>query len=187
MRLITCKNKQTRKCGSPRYLSFNTIFRRSRLLCSLSDYETFIAAKKEGMIKRRSMVPKTTAQPSPTFDNFFAPLHVHKFYKSCTNFNRIERQRVPEKVQKGFESTKEDLHTLWCEYRGANGRGKRGILFDFLHKLLIEFDVWSFSANKFSMRYLNTLLDLTILSFIRHSHQQLHSKSHMTLSGMKRN
>lgn len=58
---------------------------------------------------------------------------------------------------------KEDLHTLRCEHcwridrKGRAWSLKWEMFFDFLRKLLIEFDGWSFSRNKFSIRYLNTL------------------------------
>lgn len=67
---------------------------------------------------------------------------------------------------------------IHCDVKHSVGRGyasrdrttapKWKILSDFLHKLLIEFDVRSgcFSRNKFSMRHLNTLLDLKISNLV---------------------
>lgn len=74
---------------------------------------------------------------------------------------------------------------IHCDVKHSVGRGyasrdrttapKWKILSDFLHKLLIEFDVRSgcCSRNKFSMRHLNTLLDLKIPNFWSPINRQL--------------
>lgn len=128
MRLITCKNKQTRKCGSAFRPSISFLF--STLVCCAFWLWKFHGKPKASDNDRSSTqqqqtvngLEKTTSSSSPqcsiTFPPRFACMFIN-FSNPEKKFNRIERQKVPsKKVQKGFENTKEDLHTLWCEHPG---------------------------------------------------------------------
>lgn len=142
MRLITCKNKQSRKCGlnsSLNILSFS-------LQCVLFDYEIFMKkSSKHGdgrWTQHRCVLPKHRT--------ILFRMRVHKFFKSKAKLTPDRTEKTFWKgAKKDSSNTKEDLHTLCCERL----QEEREIFPDFLHKLLIEFDVRSFSRNKFSIEH----------------------------------
>lgn len=76
--------------------------------------------------QKRSLDPEIKAL-GPSFCapkrsiTFSSLMYVHKFFTSYQKKNnRIERQKSLKRCKKGFENTKEDLHTLWCEHRRWN-------------------------------------------------------------------
>lgn len=113
-RLITCKNKQPHKCGFA--LPFN-IF---HVLCSLFsfsfvvlfDYKNFMKSQEPRASQRSMDSEKHRHLPQRTFNDFV----FINFSNPGRNFKRIEREGDPKKVEKGFENTNEDLHTLGCEH-----------------------------------------------------------------------
>lgn len=65
------------------------------------------ASTVNGLEKTSSSIPHRIL---PALDDFV----FINFSNPEKNFKRIEREKDPEKVQKGFDNTKEDLHTLGC-------------------------------------------------------------------------